>query len=160
MRAPTNGWRCRIRTPIGVPGGGGVPALQRTSRAWSPLARRPRGVRQGHRAARGVDRLHVPTRPAADAEAAPLADREPVDAVVRADDRTALVDDRAGPERVGAHARCDERGGVAARDEADLHAVGLVRDREAEPPRLGAHLVLRELADGEQRALELRRARA
>src|SRR4030095_2939232 len=85
----------------------------------------------------------------------PLSDGEAMAPAVRADDRTALVDDRARPERVRADAGRDEAGGVAARNEADLHAVRLVGAGQAEPARFGPDLVLRGVADGEQRAREL-----
>ena len=54
--------------------------------------------------------------------------------------------------RVAARCALDERGVVAVGDEADLLAVRLVGDRQAERARVLAHLGLVEVADREARA--------
>src|SRR5262249_25139758 len=61
--------------------------------------------------------------------------------------RAGLVDDRPGTDRRRRRGALDEAGGVAARHEADLHALRLRRDRQPERRSLGAHLGLRPLPD-------------
>src|SRR5436309_9014174 len=66
------------------------------------------------------------------------------------------VDDAAGPKRVVPGVPRDETRRIAVRDEADVHALRLVGDREIQPRRLRPHLGLGQLADREERAPELR----
>src|SRR5581483_1237884 len=88
-------------------------------------------------------------------ETASLSDGEAMDAAVTPELVTRIVDDASWTEeRRRAPAR-DEPGRVAVGHEADLHALGLGGDRKPEPRRLGAHLGLRQLADGEERPREL-----
>src|SRR4030095_16910806 len=84
----------------------------------------------------------------ADADAAALSDGEAAEPVVRTDPRTVPSDEIAGGTEVP-RALADEVAVGRPLDEADLLALRLVRDGEAEPPRLGTDLVLRQLADGE-----------
>ena len=65
------------------------------------------------------------------------------------------VDDGAGAEDAGV-APPQEAAIVAVGHEADLLAVRLVGRHQAEPPRVLAHLVLRQIADGKARGGELR----
>ena len=107
-------------------------------------------------APRGVDREHVKRRAPCDAEAATLAHGEMDDALVPAENPACLVHDVAGLRSAGAkpfdHARIAARG-----HEADVLAVGLGGDGEAEPFRLRPHLVLLHAAEGEAQERELRR---
>ena len=79
-------------------------------------------------------------------EAAPLADREVLHALVAADDCAVGVDHQAG---LRVEALVDERAVVAAGDEADVGAVGLVGHGEVVALGDGADLVLAQLADRE-----------
>ena len=93
-----------------------------------------------------------------DAGAAPLTDRERVDAVVRADARRP----RCRRSRPGA-ARCGSPRNAlaaAARDEAHVHALALRRGAQPERVRALAHLGLRHLADRQAACARARAARA
>src|SRR5438093_289196 len=79
-----------------------------------------------------------------------------MDAAVAPDLLSGLVDDCAPPERLGRRLPLDEAGRAARGHEADLHAVRLLGDREAERPSLGPHLGLGQLADREERPLQVR----
>src|SRR5207253_9241756 len=81
------------------------------------------------------------------AEPRPLADGIHRDAVVLADYRPTLVDDRAGLD-LRAKALLQQGPVASVRHKADLLAVGLGGGDEAERGRFLAHLVLRPLADG------------
>ena len=101
-------------------------------------------------------RCHVPgtpvgTRPG-DAESLALADREAVHAVVFGQHGAAGVHHRAAAH---ADAAAEKRLGVAGRDEADVVAVGLLRDGEAAPRGLLADPRLGGVADREQRMTQL-----
>src|SRR5882762_898027 len=65
-----------------------------------------------------------------------------------------VIDDRPGAGN-GGLLPFDERRVIAVRDEADLLAVGLVGDRETEPPRLVADLRLGETSHREHRTRQL-----
>src|SRR5690606_22620421 len=106
-------------------------------------------------AALRVDRDDVARLRAAAAETAALADREAVDAAVPAELDAGLVDDptRPAPRRV--EAPLDEIGIGFADDEADVLALGLVRDRELERARERADGGLVEVAEREERRREL-----
>ena len=82
-------------------------------------------VSRPDRHCRGADRDvgHVATLADGDAQAASLTDRERVDPVVRADDDSVFIDDRARTPR---DARAEEGFTLAALDEADVHALALV----------------------------------
>ena len=91
-----------------------------------------------------LDRQHVPRLAvrsrAAQREAAPLADRVGVGAVVLADHLTGAVHDLAG---LRAEPRAQEALGVAVGDEADVVGVRLGRDRQPASGRLGPGDLLR-----------------
>src|SRR6266699_1200746 len=127
-RARTGGWRWRMRTASGVSGAGAAPLVHDTSRATSPRARSP---------------------------AASLAYGEAVHAGVPPELAPRLVHDEARTQRLRRRVPLDERGHVPAGHEADLHALGLVGDRQPERGRLGAHLRLGEIADREERVREV-----
>src|SRR5438094_911412 len=76
-----------------------------------------------------------------------------MDATVAAEHAAVLVDDRAAA--IPGRALRDERRIVVVGDETDFLAVRLLGDRQAAPPRVLAHRVLRPIADGEDRAGEL-----
>ena len=104
---------------------------------------------------RGVEPHHVKRRAGGDAEAAPLADGEMDDAVVAAEHAAVEVDDLA---RLGG-ARpqpLDHVGIVPARHEADVLAVRLVGDRQAEAARQVARLRLGPIAERKAQEIELR----
>ena len=74
----------------------------------------------------------------------------------RPSSRPSLVHDGAGLGGAGAEPL--DHAGIAARGhEADVLAVGLARDREAEARRLRPHPLLGEIAEGEAQEVELRR---
>ena len=80
---------------------------------------------------RGIEPHHVERRGARDLQAAPLADGEMDDAVVAAEHLAVEIDDVAGRRRAGLQP-LDHVGVAAGRHEADVLAVVLVGDREAE----------------------------
>src|SRR4051794_3827941 len=92
-------------------------------------------------AAGGVEGLDVEGLAVGDAQAAALADRVAGDALVPAERAAVGVDDLARLGRVGAEAG-DEVAVVALRDEADVLALGLVGERQAEAAGVGAGLGL------------------
>src|SRR5262249_46959787 len=106
------------------------------------------------RPGRAIDGAHVPSRAAAEPEAATLSDREAVHAIVGAEEPTVVVDDASGPQRRGPGVPLDEARRVAVRYEAHLHALRLVGHRQPERARLCTHLALRQLADREERTAE------
>ena len=81
-----------------------------------------------------------------DAEAAPLADGEMDDAVMRAEHAAVEIDDVAGLGGPGPQA-LDHLGVAAGRHEADVLAVVLVGDRERESARKLARLRLGPVAE-------------
>src|SRR6266513_1605442 len=87
-------------------------------------------------------------------EPSPLADRVRGDALVPAEDFSLTVHDRARTEDRGV-APPQEASVVIVRHEADLLALRLVGRNETEPARVGPHLGLGQLADGETRGGEL-----
>src|SRR5262249_57194777 len=98
------------------------------------------------RAAGGVDVTRVGWHVPHAAEAAPLPDGEAMDARVVPEGPPGVVHDRPGPPRVGPGRGLDERRHPRRRDEAYLHALGLVRVREPEPDRLRAHRILGQVS--------------
>src|SRR5207253_8964694 len=110
---------------------------------------------RGHGARHRIDGLDVASRTSGDPEPPALTDREAMDAAVAAELASRRVDDDAGPERLGRGLPLDEAGDVARRHEADLHAVRLLGDGEAERPRLGPDFLFGQLADGEEGPLEI-----
>ena len=107
-----------------------------------------------HLLRRGVELEHVERNRRRHAEALPLADRITMQAAVPADRPSARIDDVAGGRRV-AELAFDECPRVAVGHEADLVTVGLVRDEQSPPRRIGAHVGLRHVADRKQRVGEL-----
>src|SRR5881409_694018 len=96
-RAGTGACRWRMRTATGAPAAGGPRDL-----AGDEARRAERGAgHRGHGARRRVDCLDVPPRTSGEAEPAPLADGEAMDAAVAADLSSRLVGDGARPERLG-----------------------------------------------------------
>ena len=88
-----------------------------------------------------------------DPQALALPDGETVDPVVLGEALARRrVHDRARPD---ADAGAEERAGIAARDEADVVGVRLVRDGQAAPGRLGPDLGLRGVTDREHRPRQL-----
>src|SRR5206468_1656431 len=75
------------------------------------------------------------------------------DAAVHPEHPALAVDDGAGAEHTGLTA-AQEATVVVVRDEADFLALGLVRRHQPEAPRVSAHLVLRQVADGKPRGGE------
>src|SRR5262245_28712538 len=145
------GERCAMRTRLyehGIRHGAGAMHIA------EPYALAQQVDARANRHGRGRDRYvgHVTTFTDGDAQTAPLPDRERIDAVVRADNQTALVDDRALPAR---NARTEKRLPPAALDEADVHALALVGRAERERAGALAHFGLRELSDRKQRVCEL-----
>ena len=128
----------------------GGSASQFTRDATSPLASKSSGSPTTTVFVSGTISSTNRLRPAATPEALPLADREAVDAVVLAEHRAVLLDDHARGRDLRPP-RAHHVGVVAARHEANLDAVRLVRD--AEQPRLAgqrADLRLRVAADREE----------
>jgi GntR family transcriptional regulator len=105
------------------------------------------GRADGHGSAHRLDAEHVPRTAvgsgAVHAQPLALPDGEPVGAVVRAEHRPVLIHDlaRYRPQLPG-----QEAAGIAVRDEADVVAVGLVRDEQATVPGLLAHIGLLRVA--------------
>ncbi len=83
-----------------------------------------------------------------------LADGVAGDALVAAERAAVGVDDVAGLGRVGAEAG-DEVAVVALRDEADVLALGLVGERQAEAAGVGAGLGLGQAAQGKAQESQL-----
>ncbi len=77
------------------------------------------------------------------------------DAAMLAEDLALEVDDVAAAGRIGPQPR-DQVGVAAGRNEADVLAVGLVGDREAEATREVARFGLGQLAKGKAQKIELR----
>ena len=100
-----------------------------------------------------VDADHVARLGAAgETEAVALADGDQLDGADVADRLAGLIDDGA---RVGLEPRPEERGAAAGGgDEAHVLAVGLVGGGQPQASRVGAHLVLRQVADREEGARE------
>ena len=110
---------------------------------------RRRGADRDPRGA-SVDRPDVERRSRGDAEAAPLADREALDAVVPSEHATRLVDDVS--RDAARRPRADECRGIT---EAEILAVGLVGDRKGECGGTRANLFLPPRAERERHVLEL-----
>ena len=105
------------------------------------------------RAFAGVDVHDVEANPRRQSKALSLSDREAVHAVVRADDAAGGVADGAGG--ADGAVRFEKGIVVAVGDEADLVAVGLLRDGEIELARQRADSRLVERTDREERVREL-----
>ena len=98
--------------------------------------------------ARRVERDDIERLAGGDAEAAALADGVMQDAVVAAEHAAVDMDDVAGLGGAG-HQPLDHRAVVARRHEADVLAVGLFGDAEAELAGERAHLRLLQRAERE-----------
>src|SRR5439155_27265683 len=103
----------------------------------------------------GIELDDIQGSPHGEAEPLLLPDGVAGDAAVRPEHPPLEVDNGAGAEHAGLTA-AQEAAVVVVRDEADLLALGLVRRHQPEAPRMAPHLVLRQLADGKARRLELR----
>ena len=106
-------------------------------------------------AGRSVDAGDPARDAVADAEAAALADREAMDAAVLGQRRALGVDDPPGLSAAGRRLALDEAGVVTVGDEADLLALRLLGDRQAESTGMRAHLALGEVAERKARPGEL-----
>src|SRR5215831_10149804 len=112
-------------------------------------------ARPDHDAARRrIEPHHVERMAGGDAEPSPLADGEMDDAGMSAQHAAVKIDDVARPGRTGLEP-LDHLGVAARRHEADVLAVVLVGDREAEPTRKLARLRLGLVAEREAQRLEL-----
>ena len=101
-----------------------------------------------------VERLGPAAQPAS------LADREVVLAVVMAEHLAAAVDDLARAAQARTAVALQERAPAEARDEAQVLALALVRDRQTRLAGERAHGVLREAAEREREPVEIRRVEA
>src|SRR6185503_15898938 len=112
-------------------------------------------ARSHHDAAAGrIELDDVERRAGGDAEPLALADGEMNDALMPADCPAIEIDDVAGLDRAGLQA-ADNVGVAPGRHEADVLAVLLVRDFEAEAPRQLARLRLGHVAEGKAQIVEL-----
>ncbi len=102
----------------------------------------------------GIEPHHIERRARGDAEPAPLPDREMHDAPMGADDAAVEIDDIAGFDRIRPQPP-DDVGVAPGRHEADVLAVVLVGDLEAEAARELAHLGLRSVAERKAQIVEL-----
>ena len=118
-------------------------------------SRPQRLARADHDAARRrIEPHHEKRLGRGDAEAAALADGEIDDAVVPAEHAAVEIDDLAGLERVRLQP-LDDVGVAAGRHEADVLAVMLVGDGEAEAARQLARLGLGHVAERKAHEVEL-----
>src|SRR6185436_18855807 len=107
-----------------------------------------------HSRLRRVEFEYVHRCAGSQSESLALTDSQPVDTAMAANDLASRVDNFAGAVLIG-EPPVDKTGGVAVRNEADLVAVRLVGDREAEPAGDVAHFGLPQMPDGKQRMSEL-----
>ena len=112
-------------------------------------------ARPHHDAAAGrIELDDIERRAGGDAQSLALADGEMNDALMPADDAAFEIDDVAGLDRAGPEA-ADDVGVAPGRHEADVLAVLLVGDFEAEAPRQFAGLRLGHVAKGKAQIIEL-----
>src|SRR5262249_34891100 len=107
-----------------------------------------------HAARRRIEPHHIERMAGGDAEPAALADGEVDDAGMSAQQAAVKIDDVARLGRAGLEP-LDHLGVAARRHEADVLAIVLVGDREAEPTRQLARLRLGLVAEREAQHLEL-----
>src|SRR5262249_5395257 len=107
-----------------------------------------------HAARRRIEPHHIERMAGSDAEPSPLAHGEMDDAGMSAQHAAVEMDDVARLGRAGLEP-LDHLGVAARRHEADVLAVVLVGDREAEPARQLARLRLGLVAEREAQHLEL-----
>ena len=116
---------------------------------------RERGAGNRHDlAGRAIDRADVARLCGPPAEPATLADREAMDPVVPRDLSPRLVDHPPRAQVARARKFLDHVLVATARDEADVLALGLRRDRKPEALRKSPNLVLAEATHGKERAPE------
>src|SRR6185437_7381634 len=106
-----------------------------------------------------LDPQHVERLGGGDADALALAHREPGYAVMPPEHGAGGVDDVAGLAGLGAQPR-DDLGVGTLRHEADVLAIGLLRDRQGEVPGERAGLVLLQPAERKAQEVELVAGRA